>query len=773
MRIERRRLRIRGVVQGVGFRPFIYRSAVTRGISGSVRNLGDAGVEVFIEGEPEALDSFIGALSDPPPLARIDSIAVDDLPPIGESGFSIAESSDAGKRGGAIPPDTAICDRCVTDVLGDSRYHGYWATSCTDCGPRFTVIESLPYDRPRTSMRDFPMCEACAAEYTDPLDRRYHAQTIACPACGPALTFDGSEERPIERAIEALRAGEIVAIKGIGGTHLACDATDEGAVGSLRERLGRPTQPFALMAKDEAMINGFARFDPDELRLLRSPQRPIVVLRKMGGWICEGIAPGLHTVGVMLPYTGLHHLLFSEFDRPLVMTSANLPDRPMLIENQEIKARLSGIADHFLLHNRRIVARCDDSVIRKSGGRSVFIRRSRGYVPQGLIVDLGDEPILALGPETGLTFSLYADGRITPSQHIGSVDNLETYGFLQEAIDHLSNLLGIPKPGIVACDLHPRFITSRLAVELGERLSARLVRVQHHIAHLLSVMVEKGIGAAVGIVLDGYGYGLDGSAWGGEIIVASGGKIERAGSLAPVRLPGGDLAARSPLRSAAALLAAGGMPIAEIEEGLSERGLSDDEISTILLQIERGINAPFTTSAGRFLDAVSGWLGICRERTYEGEPAMRLEGIAAGGTPVELDVPVKVRDGFREVDTISAFLDMVELAEKRSAADVAASAQAALATGTAACAIAVARERGIETIAFTGGVAYNDAIAGRIRRMVEAAGLEYITNESVPCGDGGISVGQAVFAGGGWEVLEADRTDATPGDEESEGRNKE
>jgi len=772
MGIERRRLRIRGIVQGVGFRPFVYRTAVGMGLSGSVRNLGDAGVEVFIEGQADALDSFIASLQDGPPLARIDSITIDDLPPIGESGFSIAESIGSDRGGGPIPPDTAICERCVAEVLGGSRYHGYWATSCTDCGPRFTVIESLPYDRPRTSMRDFPMCEACEAEYTDPLDRRYHAQTIACPDCGPQLTFDGSFERPIERAIEALQEGEIVAIKGIGGTHLACDATDSRAVVRLRDRVGRPNQPFALMAKDRAMIEQFAIFDDDELRILRSPQRPIVVLRKRGSWLCEAVAPGLHTVGVMLPYTGLHHLIFARFDRPLVMTSANLPDRPMLIENRAIEKRLSGIADRLLLHDRRIVARCDDSVIRKSGGRFAFIRRSRGYVPEGMEIDLGDQPILALGPETGLTFALYADGRLIPSQHIGSVDNLETYGFLQEAIDHLSKLLGIPDPGTVACDLHPRFMTTRLAREMAEGASARLVMVQHHVAHLLSAMGENGVEEAVGIVLDGYGYGLDGTAWGGEIIAASGGKIERVGSLSPIRLPGGDLATRFPLRVAASLLAAGRIPRARIERELVERGLSEGELSLVLTQLERGLNAPYATSAGRFLDAVSAWLGICRERTYEGEPAMRLEAAASSGRPVEIPVPIEVRGDLRVIDTVSVFLALVELAKEKRAADVAASAQAALAEGTAAAAIASAMERGIDTVAFTGGVAYNDAIADRIRRKVEAARLIYITNERIPCGDGGVSFGQAIFAGGGWEVSEADRADATPGDEESDRREK-
>jgi hydrogenase maturation protein HypF len=764
MSVCRKRLLVQGVVQGVGFRPFVYRIATRNRLTGSVRNRGDAGVEVFVEGETESVDVFLHLVrNELPPLARVTSIDVADCEPVGEAEFVILPSTEEWERSGVLPPDVAICEACSAEVLGGSRFAGYWATSCTDCGPRFTVIESLPYDRPRTSMRDFRMCDACSGEYRDPLDRRYHAQTTACAACGPTLELDGDADSVLDRAAEALLAGEIVAIKGIGGTHLACDATNEDTVVRLRDRIGRPFQPYALMATEE-LIRSFA--DPDDLEWeqLRRPERPIVVLLEHPGRLAGSVAPGLHTVGVMLPYTGLHHLLFARLGVPLVMTSANLPGRPMLIENEEITRRLSGIADHLLLHDRRIVARCDDSVRRRVARRFVFLRRSRGWVPQPIEADLCDEPILALGPETDLTFAIYADRGVTLSQHIGSVDDVETIEFLREAITHLYRITRAPKPQIIACDLHPRFATTELASELAASYEASVVRVQHHAAHLLSVMEEHGLNESVGIVLDGFGYGWDGGAWGGELFVCQERSIERVGFLRPVRLPGGDLAAHLPLRMAAAYLHAGGLPEAEIARALAARGIDDEEIRLLVAQIKRGVNAPWTTSAGRFLDAVAAWLGVCTERTYEGEPAMRLEATAARGVPASIEAGVLREGAIRVLDTVELFGRLVEMARVQPPEDVAATAQTALARGVACVAVQVAHERGLGDVCLSGGVAYNEAIALKIRDVVEAAGLRYRTNERVPCGDGGISFGQVVFAGRGIERLEADRTETAPGD---------
>ena len=746
MSIERRRLLVRGVVQGVGFRPFVYRLAVRHGLAGSVRNRGDAGVEIQVEGEASVLDLFVEDLRQhSPPLARVDRVDSSNLELMREDAFSILSSQGEGQGTGAIPPDIGMCEDCLRDLHEETRFRGYWATNCTNCGPRFTVIETLPYDRPRTSMREFPLCEACELEYTEPSDRRYHAQTIACPRCGPVLTFDGEPENPIERATAALRKGRIVAIKGIGGTHLACDARNEETVKALRQRLGRPFQPFALMAT-ERMLPRFAEWTDLEEEELRDPRCPILILRQKGeGW-SRAIAPGLHTVGIMLPYTGLHHLLFERLEGPLVMTSANLPGRPMLIENEEILRRLSGVADHFLLHDRRIVARCDDSVLRRSGGRMSFLRRSRGYVPQPIAIDLGELPILTVGPETDLVFAVYADRRITLSQHIGAVDNLETYAFFEKAMAHLYRLTQNPAPGAIACDFHPGFLTTKYAETFSEEHDIPLIRVQHQEAHLASVMAEHGLDQAVGIILDGFGYGHDGTAWGGEILLAKEDEIERVGSLAPVPLPGGDLAARYPLRMVASFLHSAGRKSDEIAHFLKLRGTSDDEISVILGQLEAGWNTISTTSAGRFLDAVAALVEICQERTYEGEPAMRLEAAASRGTPVAL--PVKMRKGKDRLllDTVALYGCLAELAEAASPETVAATAQSSLAKGVARLALLIADREQIREVALSGGVAYNDAIVSTIRDELEHAGCVLVTNEQIPCGDGGIAFGQAVYA---------------------------
>jgi hydrogenase maturation protein HypF len=480
------------------------------------------------------------------------------------------------------------------------------------------------------------------------------------------------------------------------------------------------------------------------------------VVRQRPGVLAAELAPGLDSVGVMLPYTGLHVLLLDRLRGPLVMTSANLPGRPMLIDNGEIERRLQGIVDHRLLHDRRIVARCDDSVIRRSGGRTVFLRRSRGYTPRAFPIDLGRRSILALGPETGVTFALYDDGAITLSQHIGSVNHLESLEFLREAIDHLERLVGVKSPRLIACDAHPQFMTTRLARDLAETSGGRVVAVQHHVAHFVGAMAEHRLDEAVGVVLDGYGYGGDGTAWGGEVFVGRGRRVERVGSLRPVRLPGGDAATRFPLRAAAGYLAASGMPEGALREELERRDLSREATDAVVYQIEHGANAPWTTSGGRFLDAVAAWIGVCRERTYEGEPAMRLEAAARGGTARDVEAPIREVEGRLEVDLVSGFAALVEMAKGEPLADVAATAQSLLAQGTATAAVRVARDLGIGVVCLSGGVAVNDAIATAFRRQVEAAGFRVVTNEWTPCGDGGISFGQAAFVGAGWH-FRADR----------------
>jgi len=743
----RRRVLVNGIVQGVGFRPFIYRLAMRNGLRGSVRNLGDAGVEIILEGSEEGIARFLEDLgAKKPPLAEIDQLKVEELPLDGTlAQFKIERSESGGEGSGTIPPDVAICEECLEDICGPTRYRDYWATSCTNCGPRFTTIRGLPYDRPQTSFAEFPMCDDCQKEYTDPLDRRYHAQTIACPRCGPRLLFNGSPGDPIGKAAEALRQGRIVAIKGLGGTHLVSDATREDVVRTLRERLSRPSQPFALMATDESLPQ-IAEVSAEEWAMLRSPRRPIVVLNKRQETIiAPSIAPGLHNVGVMLPYTGLHHLLFAWVDFPLVMTSANLPGRPMLIENGEIERRLEGIADDLLLHDREIVARCDDSVLRRSGGGWRLIRRSRGWVPAPLEIDLGEEKLLALGAELNNTFALYFDERCYLSQHIGHVDDLETFQFLREALDHLLQITGQDLPKIVACDLHPQFLTTRLAEELGERI----IRVQHHHAHIAAVLGEYGLERAVGIAVDGVGYGSDDHIWGGEVLVAARADFTRVGGLRSVPMPGGDLATRFPARMVAGFLYHEGLRSEELLRILEKLHFrSPQEPGLVIKQLERGLNVFWTSSAGRFLDAVSALLGVCWERTYEGEPAMKLEAAARGGKVIEVELPFAVEDDRRVLDTPALFLKLLELKEQGHAeADIAATAQWALAEGLAQIALEAAREQGIEEVVLGGGVAYNDAITSLIKDEVERAGLRFYLNEKVPCGDGGVSFGQAVVAG--------------------------
>lgn len=775
-------MRVTGVVQSVGFRPFVYRRAVASDLRGSVRNLGDAGVRIELEGGADAVDAFLEDLeSDPPPLARIEDVTVDRRPvadPAFES-FEIVESAGGDGGGGTIPPDTAICERCLADVRDPaSRYHGYWATSCLDCGPRFTVVEALPYDRPTTSMAAFPMCEACRAEYEDPEDRRYHAQTIACPRCGPTLRYgtvpddaaasndvpdEGRDPFPavleatadgaaaVERTADTLDDGGTVVVKGIGGAHLVCDATDPDAVAALRERTGRPEKPFAVMAPDLAAAAAVADLSEAERATLESNRRPILLVESRGDGIADAVAPGLHTVGVMLPYSGIHHLLFDHVDRPLVMTSANLPGRPMLRANGPLADGLASVADGFLLHDRRIVARCDDSVARAVDGERRLLRRSRGFAPTPVpLPGAGDASVLATGPELDVAAGVLSDGDCYLTQYVGDVDDLETFGYLETALEHLLDVTGLERPPVVAHDLHPEFNTTDYAARLVEAGAAeRAVAVQHHHAHAASVLAEHDRERAVALTLDGVGHGPDGTVWGGEVLDASLADYDRVGGLAPVPMPGGDRATIHPGRLVAGLLyAADPDDVATVLEAHDVRFPDGDEERDLVgQQLAADVNVPETSSAGRFLDAVSALLGVCTERTYEGEPAMKLEALAAGGEPRDLGVPRTTVDGRPVVDTPALFGRLVDLLEDGTPrADVAATAQAALASGLADLAVEAAADRGRDAVALSGGVAYNDHVARRIRERVEAAGLTFLGNERVPPGDGGVAYGQAAVA---------------------------
>lgn len=732
------RITVRGIVQGVGFRPFVYAKAHELAIAGTVRNLGSE-VEIIASGE--RFDEFAAAMKRGPPLARIDSVTVHEFKGPVPEGFKIVQST-TGALTGMIPPDVAICDACIADIFRKGgRYHKYWATSCVNCGPRYSIIESLPYDRERTSMSAFPMCPSCRDEYTDPASRRHHAQTIACNTCGPSLVLSDAGGRkvdchdPVEETARLLDAGRILALRGIGGFHIACI---EESAGELKRRLGRIEQPFAVMVRPDA-IDRIACVSDDERRCLLSPVHPIVVLQKRDPSAHEGIS-SLHTIGCMLPYTGLHHLLFSHLSHPLlIMTSANMPGYPMITEIDVAMARLARDVDFFLTHNRTIVNRIDDSVVRDG----YIIRLSRGIAPKRTAIDLGSSCILGVGPELNANATLYRDGFAITSPHVGNVRNPPTLDYLKETVARLRRFLG-GKVDIVAHDLHPQFLSTRFAQELAEDGSLERVPVQHHRAHIAATTMEP----CIGIAIDGVGYGDDGSVWGGEIFCGQVPRLERVAHLEPVAMPGGDLATRFPERMLYGIL-----PEDEILALLAARGWSDIELNVLKKQVATGFNVATTSSTGRVLDAASALLGICRERTYDGEPAMKLETAAAVGTPEKWDLVTTMNGGVELLSSrtlMEAALARLQDAphiNARVTADIAASFQFNLARGIALLAIRAAQQNGICTVALSGGVAYNRMIREVIRQEIAGSSLDLVINHDYPLGDGCVSFGQCVFAG--------------------------
>lgn len=756
-------VQVTGVVQGVGFRPFVSRTAVDADVAGSVRNAGDH-VEAIFEGSESSVAAVIERLrADPPPLARVDGVDVTWTDPNGIEGFTIEESAaDAATGGVPVPPDTGICEACLDDVRDPtSRYHGYWATACVDCGPRYTIVRGVPYDRTRTAMADFSLCAACRSRYDDPADRRYHAQAIACPDCGPTLRFasagaageatdaDDTGREAIRRAGRRLRDGAVLGVKGIGGVHLVCDATDEALVTDLRDRIDRPANPLALMVPSIGALSEFATVSDRERETLMDVRRPIVLVDRADDarWL-DAVAPGLHTVGVMLPYAGLHHLLFDHVDGPLVMTSGNRPGVPMCTTTAGLQGKLGDVVDGVVTHDREIVTRCDDSVVRVVDGSRRFLRRSRGWTPAALPNPAAADgasvsPILALGPERDVTVALADGDRVVLSQHVGDVDDPDTVAFARDTVDHLTDLTGI-EPTVVACDAHPDFLTTAEAERVAAEGAAGPVRVQHHHAHAASLLAEHDVSRAVVVAADGTGYGPDGSVWGGEVLDVTFADFERVGGLADFALPGGAAAVRTPARVLASVLD----DEARIDECLLASGAveTDAEAAIVRQQADEGVNAPTTTSAGRFLDAVSALVGACEGRRYEGEPAQRLEALASEGTVRSVELPFATRAGQRVLDVCALASRLDGLLADWPRADVAATAQDALARGLAQIAIEAAGERGIDAVGFTGGVAYNDAISRRLRDCVTDAGLTFLIHSRIPPGDGGVAYGQAVVA---------------------------
>jgi hydrogenase maturation protein HypF len=749
-------VRVTGTVQGVGFRPFVARTATANGLAGTVRNT-DGAVTVRFEGPPAAVTRAVETVrTDPPPLASVASVTVRDRDPTGREGFEIVESTDGDDRAALVPPDTGLCENCRGDVHDpDSRYHGYWATACVDCGPRFTITEGLPYDRSRTAMAPFPPCRDCRSAYETRTDRRFHAQTVACPDCGPSLTLldgEGVERATGAGAIDALagrlRDGETVAVKSAGGAHLCCPAREPEAVARLRERTGRPSKPFAVMVPSVDRVASFAHLSDAERTTLTDGRRPIVLLERAdasGGdertdWL-EAVAPGLHTVGVMLPYSGLHHLLFDRYDDPVVATSANRPGEPMCTTREDLLALAA--PDAVVVHDREVVNRCDDSVVRHVDGDRRFLRRSRGWVPDPLPRPRSattDATVLAVGGRSDVTVAVADDDRVVPSQHVGDVTDPATEQFHDMAADHLLDLLDA-SPDAIAHDRHPSFRTTAAAQRRAEATNARTIPVQHHHAHAAGLLAETGRDRAIVVAADGTGYGPDGVVRGGEVLASTLADSDRVGGVSEFRLPGGERAVERPARTLGALL-----PDARAVDHLRSHGFDAAEASVVCEQAERGVNSPPTTSAGRFLDAVAALVGAASERTYRGEPALRLEALATRGEPVAVDPPVDWAGPEPVFRADRAVERLADLAAERPAADVAATAQRLLADGLAAIAVDAARNRGVDAVGFTGGVVFNDAVSRRLRTVVEAADLTFLGHETVPPGDAGLAYGQAVAA---------------------------
>jgi hydrogenase maturation protein HypF len=757
----RLRVRVAGTVQGVGFRPFVYRLADELGLAGWVLN-DTRGVLIEVEGADSSVAGFLARLAaEAPPLALVERIEPEQLSPRGERGFQILASPAGGEPAAPVTPDSASCEACLAEMRDpEDRRHRYPFVNCTDCGPRFTIVEGVPYDRPLTTMSGFEMCAACRAEYEDPLDRRFHAQPNACPVCGPRarLLDGGGEEAPLEGAADAvaaaaaaLRTGWIVAVKGLGGYHLACRADDEDAVARLRARKHREDKPFAVMVPGTEAARSLAQLGLAEEELLESHERPIVLAtRRDEAALAAAVAPGFREIGLMLPYTPLHHLLMADCGAPLVMTSGNVSDEPIAYRDDEALQRLAPIADLFLSHDRPIHIRTDDSVVRSIAvGDSVaplMLRRSRGLVPASLELPVEtSRPLLACGAEQKNTFCLAKDRRAWVGHHIGDLENFETLRSFREGIEHFQELFAV-EPLLCAHDLHPEYLSTKYALE---RQGLESVAVQHHHAHLAACLAEHGEeGPAVGAIYDGTGFGLDGTVWGGELLLGGLERFERAGHLLAVPLPGGAAAIREPWRMACAWLFEASSQDARVPAALASAVAPRDWRNCQEL-IASGVSSPTTTSAGRLFDAVGALCGTPARVSYEGQAAVELETIADPGEGGRYEMPLgsegaggpAVLDPRPAVRSILADLDAgVEpsLVSARFHRTV------AVASATACAEIAAAA--GVGTVVLSGGVFQNRRLLELTAARLAAAGLRVLIPERLPPNDGGISFGQAAVA---------------------------
>lgn len=740
------RVNVAGVVQGVGFRPFVWRLAHRHHLAGAVRNCGGS-VEIDLEGAPDDIERFCGALeAEAPPRAVIDEVHRTRRPTSDLSAFTIDLSESEAGDPALIPPDVATCPACLDELLDPAnRRHGYAFVNCVDCGPRYTVIEDLPYDRERTSMRRFPLCADCAHEYRDPMDRRFHAEPVACPACGPQLELRDAAGRPVEGepvggAAQRLLGGEIVALKALGGYHLVCDATNELSIALLRRRKVRPDKPFAVMVRDVDVASQIVHLDAAETELLTSWRAPIVLARDRGR-LAYGVAPGHRRRGVMLPATPLHHLLMRAVDRPLVMTSGNRSDEPICTGNDEAQDRLAGIADAFLVHDRKIVARYDDSLTAVRRGVPAVLRRARGFAPEpvGLLSD--GPPVLACGAHLQVSFCVAAGSRAFMSPHIGDLDNDMAIASFREALERCRRLFGID-PVAIAHDRHPDFLTTRLAESMG----AETIPVQHHHAHIAAVMAEHRLsGRVIGVALDGFGLGDDDTAWGGEFLIADAMAASRAGHLRPVAQPGGDAAVREPARMAVAHAAAAGC-LADARP-LLDHCLDGEAIDRVTTQVQAGVAAGSTTSAGRLFDAVAVLLGLVETPTYEGHAAVLLEQAAdpevAGDYPFDL----AEREGRLMIDT-RPLVEAVVAARctDRPVAEIAGRFHRSLARAVSAVCEGLRIRSGLGRVCLGGGVFANDLLLDLTVDLLTHHGFDVYWPRSVPPGDGGLALGQALVA---------------------------
>ncbi|MCS6834402.1 MAG: carbamoyltransferase HypF [Anaerolineae bacterium] len=742
-----------GMVQGVGFRPFIHRLALHHNLVGWVQNTSD-GVHIHVEGLEDSIQDFIIALREQaPPLARIDSLALEDCAPLYLEGFEIRESSARERAFQPVPPDVALCADCRRELfdLRDRRYR-YAFINCTNCGPRFTIIRDIPYDRPMTTMADFALCETCAAEYHDSANRRFHAQPVACAQCGPRLWLQRGDRRcdgdeALRYAAELLRVGHIVAIKGLGGFHLACNAAHAPTVAALRQRKARPAKPFALMLADLDQVRRYCRLSNDEAALLTSPASPIVLLERRvdGPPLADEVAPRQKHLGVMLPYTPLHALLLAEPDMPpLVMTSGNAADEPIVTDNDEARQRLAHLADAFLFHDRPIHISTDDSVVRLSQGQELPIRRSRGYAPCPVLLPFDLPPLLAVGAELKNTFCVARQRYAIMSQHIGDMEDYATQQLFAKSVAHFERLFRV-QPQAIAHDLHPDYAATRYAQSRAQAEGLPLIGVQHHHAHVAACMAEHGLHGdrpIIGVCFDGTGYGTDGTIWGGEFLLADYRRFERLAHLAPMPLPGGDASTRRTARLALAYLWASGLGQLIDEDLPALQHVGEAEWTIIQQQMVRRLNTPLTSSMGRLFDAVSALLGVCLHASYEGQAAIELEALV---DPHETGF----YDCFGADGLDMPILFSLLLADKRaglSVGRIAARFHHTIACWVAATCQRLGEQHSVHEVALSGGTFQNVALLGQIVKRLEALGFMVYSHRLVPPNDGGLALGQMLIA---------------------------